>query len=79
MSKSILVTCWLEEIIRNFLVIFKLLDLIAIWLIWLESTSSLKIFALPDKYGPTGNYNFLREHHGLTGEQIAKKILKFLK
>lgn len=41
--------------------------------------TSLKIFALPDKYGPTGNYNFLLEHHGLTGEQIAKKILKFLK
>ena len=32
--------------------------------------------ALPDAFGPTGTYNYLLDYHGLTGEKIAKKILK---
>ncbi|WP_440938042.1 transketolase family protein [Candidatus Pelagibacter sp.] len=35
--------------------------------------------ALPDKFDKTGSYNFLIDYHGLSGNKISKKILKFLK
>lgn len=42
------------------------------------STNLLPI-SLPDKFGPTGNYNYLLNYHGLVGDKISKKIIKFLK
>jgi len=41
--------------------------------------SNLFPIALPDKFGPTGTYNYLLDHHGLTGTKIAEKIIKFFK
>ena len=35
--------------------------------------------SLPDKFGPTGDYNFLLKYHRLNSENISKRILKFLK
>jgi len=46
------------------------------------TTNSLKSkllkIALPDKFGPTGNYNYLLDFHGLVEKKITKKILNFL-
>ncbi len=42
------------------------------------SAISLFPIALPDKFGPTGTYKYLLEHHGLIGEKIALNILNFL-
>ena len=36
------------------------------------------IIALPDAFGPVGDYKFLLEHHGLTGSHIASKIVAAL-
>lgn len=33
--------------------------------------------SLPCKFGPTGKYDYLLKHYGLTGEEIAKKTLEF--
>ncbi len=41
--------------------------------------TNLKKIALPDKFGPTGDYNYLLDYHGLTGEKIAAKIIRTLK
>lgn len=38
----------------------------------------LKI-ALPDKFDKTGSYDYLINYHGLSGDKISKKILKFIK
>ena len=35
--------------------------------------------SLPDEFGPTGNYEYLLDHHGLSGKKIFKKIKDFLK
>lgn len=35
--------------------------------------------ALPDKFGPTGTYDYLLNYHGLTGAKIAKKINNWIK
>ena len=35
--------------------------------------------SLPDKFGPTGKYNYLLEFHGLNGEKIKEKIIFHLK
>jgi len=35
--------------------------------------------SLPDKFGPTGTYDYLLNYHGLTGNKIAKKINNWLK
>jgi transketolase len=35
--------------------------------------------SLPDKFGPTGDYNFLLKIYNLSAEQIAKKIINYLK
>lgn len=35
--------------------------------------------ALPDKFGPTGTYDYLLNYHGLTGPKIAKKINNWIK
>ncbi len=37
-------------------------------------SKNLISISLPDKFGPTGTYNYLMDFHGLTGEKIAKKI-----
>ena len=39
----------------------------------------LLTIGLPDLFGPTGTYDYLIDYHGLSGEKIAKKIIKFLK
>jgi transketolase len=36
------------------------------------------IIALPDAFGPVGDYQFLLQHHGLTGSQIASRIASAL-
>lgn len=40
--------------------------------------SNLFPIALPDKFGPTGTYNYLLEHHGLVGKKISEKIFNYL-
>ena len=35
--------------------------------------------SLPDKFGPTGSYEYLLDYHGLNGKKIFKKIRDFLK
>ena len=35
--------------------------------------------SLPDEFGPTGDYEFLLDYHGLSGKKIFKKIKNFLK
>ncbi len=35
--------------------------------------------SLPDKFGPTGDYNYLLDYHKLTSSHIIKRIEKFLK
>ena len=42
------------------------------------SAINLLPIALPDKFGPTGTYGYLLDHHGLLGEKIAINILNFL-
>ena len=34
--------------------------------------------ALPDSFDKTGSYNYLLDHHGLSGKKIANRIVKFL-
>ena len=34
--------------------------------------------SLPEKFGPTGTYEYLLNYHGLTSDKIVKKILKKL-
>ena len=41
--------------------------------------SKLLRIGLPDSFGPTGDYNFLLDYHGLTGAKIASRIVKFYK
>mgnify|MGYP001318548895 FL=1 len=41
--------------------------------------TNLVAISLPDKFGPTGTYNYLLDHHGLTAEKIKNKIIKCLK
>ena len=43
------------------------------------SKANLFPIALPDRFGPTGTYNYLLEYHGLIGKKIAINILNFLK
>ena len=43
------------------------------------SKANLLPISLPDKFGPTGTYKYLLEHHGLVGDKIAENILNFLK
>lgn len=35
--------------------------------------------SLPDKFGPTGTYDYLLKYHGLNSESIANKIIQFVK
>jgi transketolase len=39
----------------------------------------LATISLPDKFGPTGDYNYLLDYHKLTSSHITKRIEKFLK
>ena len=40
-----------------------------------------KLFSisLPDKFGPTGTYDFLLKHHSLDSDSITKEIIKLFK
>jgi transketolase len=49
------------------------------WIIENEQVATLRKIALPDSYGPTGDYKFLKELYGLTGELIALRIMSDLK
>ena len=40
--------------------------------------TNLLSISLPDKFGPTGTYNYLLDYHGLSAEKIKKKISFFL-
>ena len=40
--------------------------------------TNLFSISLPDKFGPTGTYNYLLEHHGLVGKKISEKIFSYL-
>ena len=44
-----------------------------------EINSKLFSISLPDKFGPTGTYNYLLKYHGLDSESITKKIIKIIK
>ena len=41
--------------------------------------SELLSITLPDKFGPTGTYDYLLKIHGLNSESITKRIIKMLK
>ncbi len=41
--------------------------------------SDFSSISLPDKFGPTGTYDYLLKYHGLNSEKIAKKIIQFVK
>ncbi len=41
-------------------------------------TKKILPITLPDKFGPTGDYNFLIDYHGLSNRKIENKIKKFL-
>ena len=38
----------------------------------------IKVIALPDMFGPSGNYSWLMEHHGLNAKSIAEKTTQFM-
>ena len=39
----------------------------------------LSSISLPDKFGPTGTYDYLLKYHGLDSDNITKKIIKLVK
>ena len=39
--------------------------------------TELSSISLPDKFGPTGKYDYLLKYHGLDSKNIAKKIIRF--
>ena len=41
--------------------------------------TELLSISLPDKFGPTGTYDYLLKYHGLDFESITKKIIKLVK
>ena len=47
----------------------------------LKNKIKTKLFSisLPDKFGPTGTYDYLLKHHGLDYDSITKEIVKFFK
>ena len=47
----------------------------------LKNRSNIKLFSisLPDKFGPTGTYDYLLKHHGLDSDSLTKKIIKIFK
>lgn len=47
----------------------------------LKNRSNIKLFSisLPDKFGPTGTYNYLLKHHSLDSDSLTKKIIKLFK
>jgi len=47
----------------------------------LKNKINTKLFSisLPDKFGPTGTYDFLLKYHGLNSNSVTKKIINFLK
>lgn len=47
----------------------------------LKNRSNIKLFSisLPDKFGPTGTYDYLLKHHGLDTDSLTKKIIKLYK
>lgn len=51
---------------------------IADFIIENEKWAILRKIALPDKYGPTGEYSYLKEKYGLTAENIANRIKRDL-
>ena len=46
----------------------------------LKNNIKTRLFSisLPDKFGPTGTYDYLLKYHGLDSESITKKIIKFV-
>jgi len=47
----------------------------------LKNRIKAKLFSisLPDKFGPTGTYDYLLKHHGLDSDSITKEIIKLFK
>ena len=41
--------------------------------------TTMSSISLPDKFGPTGKYEYLLKYYGLDGENIAKKIIRFVR
>lgn len=41
--------------------------------------TELLSISLPDKFGPTGTYDYLLKYHGLNSDSITKKIIKLVK
>ena len=47
----------------------------------LKNRIKTKLFSisLPDKFGPTGTYDYLLKHHGLDSDSLTKEIIKLFK
>ena len=47
----------------------------------LKNRSNIRLFSisLPDKFGPTGTYDYLLKHHGLDDNILTKKIINIFK
>ena len=41
-----------------------------------DDSPSLIPITLPDAFGPTAEYGYLLDYHGLTAEKVAEKVLK---
>ena len=41
--------------------------------------TDLLTISLPDKFGPTGTYDYLLKYHGLDSDSLTKKIIKLVK
>jgi transketolase len=80
-----------EEIIRNVAARHKIVitveehsvigglgSAVAECLVELESRPKFKAIGLPDLFGPTGDYEYLLNHYGLTGEKLAVSIKALL-
>ena len=44
-----------------------------------QINSKLFSISLPDKFGPTGTYDYLLKYHALDSDSITKKIIKIVK
>lgn len=47
---------------------------VAEYMVTLDNKTKFKAFGLPDAFGPTGDYEYLLDYHGLTGEKLAVSI-----
>lgn len=81
-----------KKIIKNYINKFKYIIIIeehtkvgGLWSIITENyinefnNKKFLNISLPDKFGPTGSYNYLLNYHGLNAKRISERIEKFVK